>query len=116
MEVNIADLTWASFIYPRGGKNEETVKAYVEALRIGAKFPPIKIQRVFKYPGDNEKTEAALILDGVHRWSAFKECGFKKMSLVLNAFNAFVFNSFVFSLQLYDLSHKCSVWNDNPKV
>jgi len=47
MEVNIADLTWAPFIYPRGGKSEETVIAYVEALRIGAKFPPIKIQRVF---------------------------------------------------------------------
>jgi len=47
MEVNIADLTWSPFIYPRGGRNEETVKSYVEALRIGAKFPPIKIQRVF---------------------------------------------------------------------
>ena len=49
MEVNIADLTWAPFIYPRGGKSEETVKAYVEALRVGAKFPPIKVQRVFNY-------------------------------------------------------------------
>ena len=55
IEVNVADLTWAPFIYPRGGRNEETVKSYVEALRIGAKFPPIKIQRVFNYPGDNVK-------------------------------------------------------------
>jgi len=31
MEVNIADLTWSSFVYPRGGKNEKTVEAYVEA-------------------------------------------------------------------------------------
>jgi len=46
MEVNIAGLTWAPFIYPRGGKSEETVKAYIDALRVGAKFPPIKIQRV----------------------------------------------------------------------
>jgi transcriptional regulator with XRE-family HTH domain len=82
IEANIADLTWASFIYPRGGKSEETVKAYVEAIRIGAKFPPIKIQRVFNYPGDNEKTEAFLILDGIHRWSAFKECGYKKIAAV----------------------------------
>jgi len=43
MEVNIADLTWAPFIYPRGGRNEETVKSYIEALKVGAKFPPIKI-------------------------------------------------------------------------
>jgi hypothetical protein len=47
MEVNITDLTWESFIYPRGGKNEKTINAYVEALNIGAQFPPIKIQRVF---------------------------------------------------------------------
>jgi hypothetical protein len=38
MEVNIADLTWSFFIYPRGSKNEKTVEAYVEALRIGAQF------------------------------------------------------------------------------
>jgi len=44
MEVNIADLTWSPFIYPRGGRNEETVKSYVEALRIGAKFPHLRWQ------------------------------------------------------------------------
>ena len=83
MEVNIADLTWAPFIYPRGAKNEETVNSYIDALRIGAKFPPTKIQRVFNYPDDNgEKTEAALILDGIHRWSAHKECGHKKIEAV----------------------------------
>ena len=82
MEVNIADLTWSSFIYPRGGKNEKTVEAYVEALRIGALFPPIKIQRVLNYPKDNEKTEATLILDGIHRWLAFKECGLKKIKAI----------------------------------
>ena len=79
MEINIADLTWESSVYPRGGKNEKTVEAYVEALTIGAQFPPIKIQRVFNYPNGNEKTEATLILDGIHRWFAFKECGFKKI-------------------------------------
>lgn len=82
MEVNIADLTWSFFIYPRGSKNEKTVEAYVEALRIGAQFPPIKIQRVFNYPRENEKTEATLILDGIHRRHAFKECGFKKIATV----------------------------------
>jgi len=82
MEVNIADLTWSPFIYPRGGKNEKTVGAYVEALRIGAQFPPIKIQRVFNYLQENEKKEAILILDGIHRWHAFKECGFKKINVI----------------------------------
>ena len=65
MEVNIADLTWSSFVYPRGGKNAKTVEAYVEALTIGAEYPPIKIQRVFNYPKDNEKIEATLILRSI---------------------------------------------------
>ncbi len=71
MEVNINDLTWSPYIYPRGGKNEKTVEAYAEALTIGAQFPPIKIQRVYNYPDSNKTTEATLILDGIHRWFAF---------------------------------------------
>ena len=82
MEVNISDLTWDQFIYPRGGKSEKTVNAYIEALAIGAQFPPIKIQRVFNYADGNETTEATIILDGIHRWSAFKEKGIKKIAAV----------------------------------
>ena len=89
MEINVADLTWSSFVYPRGGKNEKTVEAYVEALTIGAKFPPIKIQRVFNYPKDNEKIDlpagrhgATLILDGIHRSFAFKEKEIKKIAAI----------------------------------
>jgi DNA-binding XRE family transcriptional regulator len=82
MEVNISDLTWDQFIYPRGGKSEKTIDAYIEALAIGAQFPPIKIQRVFNYADGNETTEATVILDGIHRWSAFKESGIKKIAAV----------------------------------
>ncbi len=82
MEINISDLTWESSIYPRGGKNEKTIEAYMEALNIGAQFPPIKIQRVFNYPSGNEKTEATLILDGLHRWFAFKECRLKEIPAI----------------------------------
>lgn len=57
----ISDLTWDQFIYPRGGKSEKTINAYVEALEIGAQFPPIKIQRVFNYADGNETTEATII-------------------------------------------------------
>ena len=82
MEVTIADLTWDQFIYPRGGKSEKTISAYIEALAIGAQFPPIKIQRVFNYADGNETTEATIILDGIHRWFAFKESGIKKIAAV----------------------------------
>ena len=82
MEINISDLTWDQFIYPRGGKSEKTINAYVEALAIGAQFPPIKIQKVFNYADGNETTEATIILDGIHRWFAFKESGKKKITAV----------------------------------
>ena len=82
MEINISDLTWSKFIYPRGRKSEKTVEAYVEALAIGAQFPPIKIQRVHNYTNGNEKTEATLILDGIHRFFAFEKSGIKKIAAV----------------------------------
>ena len=82
MHIPLFDITWEPFIYPRGGKNEKTVEAYIEALSLGAQFPPIKIQRVFNYPKDNGKTDATLILDGLHRWCAFKESRLKKIAAV----------------------------------
>ena len=82
MEVNISDLTWDQFIYPRGGKSEKTINAYVEALAIGAQFPPIKIQSVFNYADGNQTTEATIILDGIHRWFAFREKGIKELPAV----------------------------------
>ncbi|MBW1715236.1 MAG: MerR family transcriptional regulator, partial [Deltaproteobacteria bacterium] len=82
MEVDISYLAWDEFIYPRGTKSEKTISAYIEALAIGAQFPPIKIQKVFNYADGNEATEVTIILDGIHRWLAFKECGFKKIAAV----------------------------------
>ena len=78
------DLTWDKFIYPRGAVSQKTISAYVEALEIGAQFPPIKIQRVFNYTDadGNKITIATIILDGVHRWFAFKEMGIKEIAAV----------------------------------
>ena len=82
MHTPTADLTWDTLIYPRAGKSEKTINAYVEALAINAKFPPIKIQRVFNYADGNQTTEATLILDGIHRWFAFREKGIKEIPAV----------------------------------
>jgi len=89
MEVHVSDLTWDQFIYPREKKSEKTIDAYVEALAIGAQFPPIKIQKVFNYADGNGTTDlpagrhgATIILDGIHRWSAFKESGIEKIAAV----------------------------------
>lgn len=84
MKINISDLTWDRFIYPRGAISQKTIRAYIEALETGAQFPPIKIQRVFNYPdaGGNESSKAAIIVDGLHRWSAFKEKGIKEIAAI----------------------------------
>ena len=82
MEVNTADLTWDQTIYPRSGKSGKTVEAYVEAMEVGAQFPPIKVQRVFNYADEDGPKEAILILDGIHRWSAHKERRIGKIPVV----------------------------------
>ncbi|MBT3807362.1 MAG: MerR family transcriptional regulator, partial [Desulfobacula sp.] len=80
------DLTWDRFIYPRGAKSQKTISAYVEALDIGAKFPPIKVQRVFNYTDEqgngNPEAVITVIVDGIHRWSAFKEKGLKEIETI----------------------------------
>jgi hypothetical protein len=80
--MKISDLTWDKFIYPRENKSPKTITAYVEALGIGAKFPPIKVQRVFNYLDGNESAIFILIIDGIHRWFAFQEQGLKEIAAV----------------------------------
>ena len=82
MELKTADLIWSSYIYPRGGKSDKTISVYTEALRAGAKFPPIKVQRVYNYPTGDGTITAIIILDGIHRWFAFQEHGIKKIPVV----------------------------------
>lgn len=78
------DLTWDQFIYPRDSVSQKTINTYMEALDIGAQFPPIKIQRVFNYTDANgsKTTIVTIILDGIHRWSAFKEKGIKEIEAI----------------------------------
>ena len=82
MKIKTSDLTWDQFIYPRGNKSGKTISAYVEALAIGAQFPPVKIQRVFNYPNGDKTTRADVIVDGVHRWSAFRESSIKEIEAI----------------------------------
>jgi hypothetical protein len=84
LKINISDLTWDQLIYPRSAKSQQTINAYIEALAIGAQFPPIKIQRVFNYPDadGNKTTQATIILDGNHRCDAFQEKGIQEISAI----------------------------------
>ena len=42
MELKTTDLTWSPYIYPRGGKSDKTISAYIEAAKFGAHFPSHK--------------------------------------------------------------------------
>jgi hypothetical protein len=81
-QYNISDLTWDQSIYPRSGKSQKTIETYVEALKAGAEFPAIRIQKVFNYPVDGVKRDAALIIDGLHRFFAFMESGRKEIPAI----------------------------------
>jgi len=56
-------------IYPREGVSLKRVSMFAENIRDGFKFDPIEVQT---HP---DLTGKYRILDGVHRWSAYKEIG-----------------------------------------
>ena len=75
-EMKIQDLIWDEAIYPRTSLNRKTVDAYVEALSIGAQFPPVLVQQVVNYtPGVDVSATVMILIDGVHRWHAFRQAG-----------------------------------------
>ena len=74
MAINL--LTWDKNTWPRSKAEPSaaTVEAYKQALEAGANFPAIEVQDVANYPNGNDgKMDATLIIDGVHRWHAYKE-------------------------------------------
>jgi hypothetical protein len=40
MKLKIENLIWDKKTYPRPNKSDKTINAYVEAMSIGATFPP----------------------------------------------------------------------------
>ncbi len=63
-QIAVADITWDANIYPREKHSASTVTTYVEAMRGGAVFPPVVLEK-----------ETLRLLDGKHRWLAAKEIG-----------------------------------------
>ena len=70
------EVIWDEAVYPRSAVNRRTVDAYVEALSIGATFPPVLVQQVVNYtPGRDVSATVLILIDGVHRWHAFRRAG-----------------------------------------
>jgi len=69
MELKISDLVWDRETYAREQTSNNTVEQYAAALSVGAQFPPIEVERLANYPGQDGKTVIS-IRDGYHRWMA----------------------------------------------
>ena len=68
-QIPISDIILDESIYPRDRIDQRRVGIFAENMRDGFNFDPIEIQR---HP---ERKGKYRILDGVHRWSAYKVCG-----------------------------------------
>jgi hypothetical protein len=69
IKIRISDIFLDESIYPRENIDHKRIGIFVENLRDDFKFDPIEVQA---YPGEKGKYR---ILDGVHRWNAFKKTG-----------------------------------------
>jgi len=56
-------------IYPRKAIDQKRVGIFIENIRDGFKFEPIEVEQYSDNPGKYR------LLDGVHRWSAYKSVG-----------------------------------------
>jgi plasmid maintenance system antidote protein VapI len=68
IKVRLDEINLDENIYPRKTFSHKTVEHYVEALKGGAVFPPIVVQKV----RDNGK-EKLICIDGWHRVTAYRE-------------------------------------------
>ncbi len=71
----ITQITLDEKIYPRSGVYPKRVSMFAENIRDGFKIDPIEVQIHPEY-GDKYR-----ILDGVHRWHAYKEIGATEMAV-----------------------------------
>jgi len=67
-ELPLKSITKDDDIYPRVHESQKTIDSYVEALKAGAKFPPIVVQKI----SVNGK-ESTIMLDGLHRLRAYEK-------------------------------------------
>jgi len=80
IKIPISDIVLDESIYPRENLDHKRIGIFVENLRDGFEFDPILVQ-VFEKPELSESSSTAKekskyrILDGAHRWSAFKKTG-----------------------------------------
>jgi len=76
-KIAISDIVLDETIYPRERIDHKRVAIFAENIRDNFPFDPIEVQ---PHP---EKSGKYRILDGVHRWSAYKATGVKHLEVIV---------------------------------
>ncbi len=81
IEIPISSIILDEDIYPRKGIDHRRVGMFAENIRDGFEFDPIEVEPVPDQPGWYR------LLDGAHRWSAFKLTGKVKVKVLVQELN-----------------------------
>jgi len=76
-KIPISSIILDEEIYPRKGIDQKRVGIFAENIRDGFKFDPIEVEPHPDKPGKYR------LLDGVHRWSAFKAVGVAEIDAIV---------------------------------
>ncbi len=73
MKLELEKVTLDEVIYPRTKRSDKLIEELVDALRVGAKLPPIEVQKVkILVEGEKEAKTKIILLDGWHRLEAYR--------------------------------------------
>ena len=86
VKVLISDIFLDESIYPRENIDHKRIGIFEENLRDGFVFEPIEVQ-AWPDTGKAVKKGRYRILDGVHRWSAYKKTGATHIYVVIKILN-----------------------------
>lgn len=76
-KIPISSIIFEEDIYPRKGIDHKRVGIFAENIRDGFKFEPIEVEPCLDTP------DKYRLLDGVHRWSAYKTVGMMELEAVI---------------------------------
>ncbi|MBL7205908.1 MAG: ParB N-terminal domain-containing protein [Desulfobacteraceae bacterium] len=76
-KIPISSIILDEELYPRKGIDQKRVGIFAENIRDGFKFDPIEVQP------DPDKPGKYRLLDGVHRWHAFKAVGMAETHAII---------------------------------
>jgi len=85
-KILISDIFLDESIYPRENIDHKRIGVFIENLRDGFVFEPIVVQAC-PDPEIAAKRGKYRILDGVHRWSAYKKTGVTQIDVVIKTLN-----------------------------